>query len=132
MRTERLFDGIEELSKGPVNKEEANSINTKLIQISLDTEKKLRVYPDNGWNTQIPKLKKDLKEINQHIKIILKKANHTKGQIQEAIQQKRHVIWQFKLQQNQGYRIRHEEMQLKMAQLATDKDKNKKLIIHLK
>jgi Reverse transcriptase-like len=132
MLTERLFDRIEQFSKGPVNKEEADSIDTTIIQISLDAEKKIRAYPDNGWNTQIPKLKKALNEINHRIKTILKTTKHTKSQIQEAIQQKKQVIRQFKVQQNQGYQIRHEEMQLKIEKLATEKEKNKKLIIHLK
>jgi hypothetical protein len=61
MRSEKLFERIQAFSNGEGNDDEANIINSRIIQISLNAETRLRTYPDTGWNTQLPKLKQELK-----------------------------------------------------------------------
>jgi exonuclease III len=132
MCSERLFKRIQAFSHWEGTEDKANIINSRIIQIILDAETRLRTYLDTGWNTQLPKLKQELKAANQQIKSILKDPYHSTTQSKTAIQQKKYIIRQFKLQQNQGYKIRHAEMQIKIEELETDKEKNKKLITHLK
>jgi hypothetical protein len=66
------------------------------------------------------KIKTRTQVVNQQIKSILKDPYHSTTQIKTAIQQKKYIIQQFKLQQHQGYKIRHTEMQFKIEELETD------------
>ena len=134
--TQNIYKRIEIADKHPEKHKdisrELQEIDQILTEISKKSEKKVRKMLDNGWNTEIPRLKAKLTQVNRKIRHLLRNKFNHQVEIQSTIQEKKQLVKQFRIMQGQGYKIRHEEMEAKIVTLEQENPKNQPKIGRLK